>query len=398
MLKIIMRVAACWVSLIAIAATTSPTLPELRQAFETAMRDTLKQQQAQLQPLRQSYTTALSKLEGERQEQGAIQEMIAIRYEKARFEQVLEIPTNALVAEPLALRKLQDEWNRQGLQLQQVHARQIVNLSEKYMQALASLQKSMTTQHDDAGVDAVKAETARLLNNNIILESLALVKAVKPAVETTPKLPPPVVVPPLTTSTTLGDYKFYPPGKETVIKDLRDLHLDFPSAEYRGAAYCYALTAKIYFDKSKVQVTKRGDWEGASKEESGQILSIPRVTVTCRNKDVPEGAKLVIQYFSHPTTHTTDLHEERVEHIALPPLARGQAIIVDGQGVLLYKYEYRSVYSSRGRSGHEFYGLIVSMFDAENKLLIQECAPSSLAKSCQANLPEEKDQPPTHGQ
>ena len=393
--KKIMRVAACWVSLITIAATTSPTLPELRQAFETAMRDTLKQQQAQLQSICQGYTTALSKLEGERQAQGAIQEMIAIRQEKTRFEQVLEIPATALVTEPLALRKLQDEWIRQGQQLQQVHARQVVNLSEKHMQALASLQRNMAAQHDAAGVEAIKAETAYLLNNNVILQALAIVKAAKPVGETTPKLPPPVVAQPLTTPITLGDYRFYPPGKETSIKDLRDLHLDFPSAEYRGAAYYYALTAKMYFDKSKVQVTKRGDWEGASKEESGQILSIPRITITCRNKDVPEGAKLVIQYFSHPTTHATDLHEERVEHIALPPLARGQAIIVDGQGVLLYKYEYRSVYSSRGKSGHEFYGLIVSVFDAEDKLLIQECTPSSLAKSCQANLPEEKDQPPT---
>ena len=83
---------------------------------------------------------------------------------------------------------------------------------------------------------------------------------------------------------------------------------------------------------------------------------------------------------------------ERVEHIKTPQLVRGQSLTVDGQGITLYKYDYRSSYGYRERSGREYYGLIISLFDPDGKLLMQQCTPSSLVKLCDASMAAEKEQ------
>lgn len=387
-------------------AHAAPALPELKSEFEATIRTAQVEQRENLKTLRQSYTATLAKLEGQSQEKGAMQEMLAIRDEKARFEQTGEIPTEALTTTLPALRKAQDDWLQQLRQAQLAHAQKITNASEKYMQSLAGLQKALALQNDAAGLAAAKAETERVLGNNIIRDALALARPPKPVAEpvTKPpaKKPEPAATaaPPLTAPVEVGEYKFYPLGKEPAAKDLKELRLDFPNTERKGAGFYYALTAKVYSDKSKVEVIKSRDFDYMSKREEGRIQSIPRITIACRNKDVPEGSKLVLQYVSRSTTRTTETREERVEHIALPPIARGQTVVVDGQGISLYKFEYQGYYNYRSRSGREFYGLIVTLFDTDGKLLFQQCTPSSVAKLCMTTIPAEREQviqgPPPH--
>ena len=387
------------------SVTATPPLADMKRKFETDMRDLQKQQREEFKVLRQAYTDSLTKLEGPLQEKGEMQTLITIRDEKARFEQAGEIPAGALVSEPATLRKAQDEWNAQAQQAFVAHAKKIVALSEKYMQQLALLQKSLTGPNDQAELAAVKDETERLLGNNMIREALALAKtakpaelAEKPAVTNTPApaiKPEPAVVTSLTAPLEVGDYKFYPPGKEPPAKELKSLRLEFPNVERKSSANFFTLASSVYFDKNKLQVDRRNFNDSSSREEQGFVRSIPRITIAIRNRDLPEGCKLVIQYFSRSTIRSSELHEERAEHIGLPPLGRGQSVVVDGQGISLYKFEYRDVrVYLRNRMGREFYGLILSIFDTDGKLLIQQCTPSSLIKSCQATLPAAKDQDP----
>jgi hypothetical protein len=375
-------------------------LPELKREFEGTMRTVQVAQRENLKALRQNYTAALAKLESQAQEKGALQDMIVLRDEKMRFEQTGEIPAAALTANLPALRQIQDDWNQQFQQAQVAQAQKIADASAKYMQNLSGLQKTLVAPSDAAELEATKIEIERLMSNNIIRDALALARPPTPAAaEPTAKPPPPKVGPPVTAAAPLtaplevGDYKFYPLGKEPAVKDLKDLRLDYPNTERKSAGFYYALTAKVYSDRSKIEVIKHRDFDWAAKREEGQIQSFPRITIACRNKDVPEGSKLILQYISRPTTRTTETREERVEHIALPPLVRGQTVVVDGKGIALYKFEFRGSYGYQSRSGREFYGLIVSLFDAEGKLLIQQCSPSSLAKLCGTTLPAEREQP-----
>ncbi len=391
----------------AASSATAPTLADLKKQFESAMRDTQRANREALKTLRQVYSDSLSKLQADLQAAGEMQSVLAVRDEKARFEQTGEIPAAALVTEPAALRKAQDDWNTSCQQAPVAQAQKLVGLSEKYMQQLSLLQKSLTARNDQEGLKAVNDETERLLGNNVIREALALAKAAKPVTPektatntATPPVKPEPVKPTTTTPTKapeaklveVGEYKFYPAGKEPAAKDARDQRLEFPSAERRNTAYFYTLSVKIYVDKAKLHTNRHTNYDYITKEESGDLASIPRITLASRNKDIPEGCQLVVQYFSRQIARATDVREERVEHIKTPQIARGQALSVDGQGITLYKSDYRSSYGYRERSGREFCGLILSVFDPEGKLLIQQCTPSSLIKACTPGMAAEKDQ------
>ena len=190
----------------------------------------------------------------------------------------------------------------------------------------------------------------------------------------------------------MGDYKFYPLGKEPAAKDLRDQRLEYATAERRNAAYFYTMSAKIYFDKAKLNREHRTVYDSTIREESGTLASVSRITLASRNKDIPEGSKLVIQYYSRNMARGTDIREERVEHIKTPAIVRGQSLTVDGEGIALYKYDYRSTYGYHEKSGREYYGMIISLFDPDGKLLLQQCTPSSLVKNCEGTMAAEKAQ------
>jgi Skp family chaperone for outer membrane proteins len=379
----------------------APTLADLKKQFETSMREAQKANREELKALRQSYTDKLTKLQTDLQAKGQMQAVLAVRDEKTRFEGAGEIPSAALITEPAALRKVQDDWNASLQQLQITQAQKLVALSEKYMQQLALLQKTLTARNDQSGLKEVSDETDRLLGNNVIREALALAKTAKPATpdksSTTPPKPDTTTTttppkPPETKVVEVGDYKFYPTGKEPAAKDLKDQRLEFATAERRNAAYFYSLGAKVYFDKAKLRTSRRPGYDVTYREEAGDLFSVPRITLASRNKDIPEGSKIVIQYYSRHIARASDVREERVEHIKTPALARGQSLTVDGEGITLYKYDYRSGYGYRERSGREFYGLIISVFDPDGKMLIQQCTPSSLIKVCGASLVAEKEQ------
>ena len=389
------------------AATATATLADLKKQFESAMRDAQKANRDELKSLQKIYSDSLAKLQSDLQSKGEMQAVLAVRDEKTRFEQTGDIPAAALVTEPAALRKAQDDWNTRCQQAPAAQAQKLVGISEKYMQQLAQLQKALTAKNDQAGLKAVAEENDRLLGNNVIREALAAVKASKtatpektaaatPATPAKPEPAKPEATAPAKAEPAkiveVGDYKFYPTGKEPAAKDLRDQRLEYPTAERRNSAYFYMMSAKVYFDKTKLSTDKHNYSFYSSKVESGDLTTMPRVTLASRNKDIPEGGKLVIQYYSRHITRLTDIREERVEHIKLPLISRGQSLTVDGQGISLSKSDRHDNDGYRVRSGREYYGLIITVFDAEEKVIIQQCTPSSLIKNCVATLAAEKDQ------
>ena len=391
------------------AAATAPTLADLKKQFEIAMRDAQKANRESLKTLQKAYTDSLAKLQADLQAKGEMQTVLVVRDEKTRFEQAGDIPAAALATEPAALRKLQDDWNTRCQQAPAAQAQKLVGISEKYMQQLAQLQKALTAKNDQEGLKAVAEETDRLLGNNVIREALATVKASKPATPektaTATAEKPPETKPEATTPAKLepakivevGDYKFYPTGKEPAAKDIRDQRLEFPTAERRNSAYFYVMSAKVYFDKAKMTGDKHNYSFYSTKIEAGDLVTMPRVTLASRNKDIPEGSKLVIQYYSRHITRLNDIREERVEHIKLPLISRGQSLSVDGQGISLNKSDRHDSDGYRVRSGREYYGLVLTVFDNEEKLIIQQCTPSSLIKNCVAALAAEKEQDSGNG-
>ncbi|MCX6996968.1 MAG: hypothetical protein NTV49_07750, partial [Kiritimatiellaeota bacterium] len=372
-------------------------LDELKKQFETSFRDLLRQEGAAAKLLQQRYLADLTALEDSLQAAGnQLSALLAVRSEKARFEQAGDIPDSAPSTGLPALQKLQNAWRAQTAGVSREQARKIVVASERYLQALANLQKALAANNNARSVDAVKAEKDRLLGNNRVREALALLQMSTPAPPAShgPATPPvktpessPVV--PAATVVELGDYKFYPPGKEPPLKDLRPLRMDFPTADQRSAQFFYELRVLIMSDKSDYNVSRSSSYRSSSTTKSGSIANFPRITMASKNRELPEGCKLVIEYFSQPPARANALRRESVERIPLPAITRSQAYTVDAKGIRLSKYEYRDThYGLNESSGRDFYGLIISVFDSGDHLLFQQCTPSTVAAQC-TNKPAE---------
>ncbi|MCX6996990.1 MAG: hypothetical protein NTV49_07860 [Kiritimatiellaeota bacterium] len=340
-------------------AASGPGLDELKKQYEAIFTDLQIQDRDSAKILKQRYLAGLAALEESLQAAGSkLSAVLVVHGEKERFEQSGTIPDSALAAELPALRKLQETWLAQTDAWPREQAQRWVAASERYLQCLAQLQKNLAARNDTNGVEAVKASKERLLNNKMTHQALELVQKTKPEppaggapAVTDPTAP----VGPAATIVEVGAYKFYPPGKEPPLKNLQPWRMDFPSADRRAAQFFYDVRISLVTDKSA--------WAGA-----------PRITVAAKNRDIPAGSTLVLEYFSRFGTRTTNVYLEKTEPIILPKIARGQSYIVDGQGV------------SAGYYYH--YGLIASIFDEGGKLLFQQCGPSPLNTKCTDRRPE----------
>ncbi len=380
--------------LVGLAAWAQPTpLPELKKPFEAGVRAAQQQGREQLRTASARYLAALAAAEQVLQESHNAQGLAWVLAERQRFEQAGTIPEEALGRGPL--RRAQEAWQEQAGQAQAEQARRLSELAGKYIQELARLQQELGDNPE--GLAEVKAETDRVLDNSIIRAALQAAKPAKPAPETAPAAgatkpaATAATAPPKVSPGPAGAYKFFPPGKEPPAKELKPLRLEFPNMASRSAASAYGLGAGVFADKDKLEGNRQGGAGFAFKQERGVSHTTARLTVTSHGRELAEGSRLAVHYFSRPVNSPADCHEERVELITLPALARGQAVVVDGAGIDLGKFEHHGTRKSF-KGGDEFYGLIVSLFSPDGKMLIQQCSSSALAKACPSRLPEEKQQ------
>ena len=383
------------------ALAQTAALPELKKQFEAGVRAAQQQQRDLVKAASERYRAALAVAEQRVQENGNERVLTWVRAERARFDQAGDMPESALGQGPLL--RAQEAWQEQVAQAKRARAERIATLTGTYMQELARLQAQLADQPD--GLAAVTAETDRVLDNTVIREALALAKPAKPAAEAPtppstatnaplPAAPAPVAAAKaLTGPVTVGEYKFYPLGKEPPAKELKTLHLEFPNLSARSAAGTSGLGAAVFADKDKLDTNRQSGTGFAFKQERGSIRTTARLTLACHGRELAAGSKLAVHYFSHPANSLTEFHEERVELIELPALPRGQTVVVDSSGLELGKFEHHGVRKTV-KGGDEFYGLIVSLFDPAGKLLSQQCSSTTLAKACPGSLPAEKQPEP----
>ena len=138
-------------------SVAAPDLDAARKQFEANIRDVQRQRREAAKALQQRYLAGLTALEEALQSAGnQLPAMLAVRGEKARFEQSGDIPTSALSAEWPALQKLQLAWRTQTAGGAREQAQKIVAASERYLQNLTLMQKDLAARQDPGGVDAVK--------------------------------------------------------------------------------------------------------------------------------------------------------------------------------------------------------------------------------------------------
>ena len=150
------------------------------------------------------------------------------------------------------------------------------------------------------------------------------------------------------------------------------MHLLSPNAEQTANALNFQLTASSYMRPI----------EGDKKNYS----VILRLTLNAKGKDVPPDSKLVIDQFSHGAGATSGYKKEATEIIPQPKLARGLAIVMETAGITMPVAPPRQLKVTT-KAEKEFYGVVLSLFNADGKLIYQQCSLPALIKECGVEPP-----------
>ncbi len=358
------------------------------------------------------YLDALNRLETSLQERGDLQSVILVRDEKARFEQAQKIPDDALAEDPASLKDAQAKYREQYDVLKKEKASKIVLLSERYMQDLTALERTLTNLGNAEAAAKVKAEREALLNNAAVREAIALNRQKKPGpapapaaaapteekpAEETPAEPAAPKPAPAATTSAVPAYTFYKPGTEPAVssKDIRKLQLSFTSPQSRAAGAAFSMSASVVTSKEQLQTSKDVGQSWYTKSAQGTVFYKPRVTILARNKGIDATSKLIVEYFSK-SIDEQDRQKDCVESIVLPAVPQGQGVVVDAKGIGLYKFEYESnwgVGGQKSKRGREFYGLILSIYKPDGSLLFQQVSSQALDKEASPTVPLEKPCP-----
>ena len=150
------------------------------------------------------------------------------------------------------------------------------------------------------------------------------------------------------------------------------------------------INAKLADEDHTETTGKHRSWWSSSKSTAGSREHFLRLSLRSKRTDqVVDNPTIVIQYFAKRAAAKGKVSPEvlSVEHITLPRLT-SQYVHIDLAPVTTKKstYKYRSGLNYGGRyrtyhkteRGNEFYGVIVSVFDGEGKLVSQGASTSIL--------------------
>jgi hypothetical protein len=173
--------------------------------------------------------------------------------------------------------------------------------------------------------------------------------------------------------------KIHAPGQEPTYpsKTMSKFQLYPTSKDARAVAMYFDFEAALHTVSEDVVVSKAGGSYYQYKQESGNVRYSPLVKVLARNRDIPDQSVLVIEYFSRDVGGS-DRTRAAVQHLLLPAVKRGSHVTAEASGLSLYKSETKSNYAYESSSGSEVFGLVLSLFDAQQNLLFQKATHQSL--------------------
>lgn len=195
-----------------IAKDSQPAGSELerqRATFQDALQKINDTDLADRVTIQNQFLKSLEHVEKQFQTAGKLEPILAVRKERARFEQARDIAPEDMSAVP-EIKACQAVFLRDRDAMPVVHARRVVLLSQQYDQALAKLQEALVKKGDVDTAITVKGERESFSDNLTVKDAYALVAAADAKAKTKKQAQKPL---PVTTSTTLP-----PPKVEKNVK------------------------------------------------------------------------------------------------------------------------------------------------------------------------------------
>lgn len=310
-----------------------------------------------------AYASLLRDLRTRLQAAGRIRDMVAVHDELARYDREKTLPAPEAVPLPSELAKIASRFASQARSEAYTAELEIVEAANRHLQNLASFAAQLSLDGRATVVAVLDAERDRVAAHPRVRAALAGSAG-----------PPPTAPKGLLATQEQDD----------PLMEGRKLRMAGPSGEDAERSMAYTLEVTVREDRSRMYQGKvEGPLRmGLSHTVSGPVVYRFHVTLAGRNGEIPPDSRLVAEYFKRGLVDQVRTFHA-AEEIKLPKIGRKESRTFDLNGVELVLTETLTVTSigmNRSFSGHDFYGLIVSVVDASGRILFQRFSPQQLGK------------------
>jgi len=334
----------------------------LRGAYDAGLSSLESDLKQHLEQLANEYAHALGDLRDELQQAGRMRPLVTVQDEWVRFRK--ERQPGALSVECVELSDLQQVYGARVQQVRYSNEVEVVRLAERYVQALSEVRQSFLASNKADAVEAIDEERDRFLAGARIRQALQITRTI------------PAPAPGYASEADAN-------ATNALAGRGRSMKLYRMQGEDVNTVMGFSMTLEVIEDTSRLRVKESVAGNNRTRSEEGPVLYIPRVTVTCRNAEVPADAQLVIDYYSRSLTDN-GFRKESLETVPLAGIGKGESATVEGRGLSLSR-SVSVTRSGRGPdarsiSGSELHGMILTVRDANRAPLLVRFSPQSLSK------------------
>jgi hypothetical protein len=380
-------------------------LPALKASFEKSLKAIIADCDASTKSWPSNYVAALKDLQTKFQKEGNLDGWSNVKSELDRFNTDPRIPDGNL-SSVAGLQMIQAKFRELPAQVALDKNQKIVALSQKHIAKLTAWQTDLTKQGNMEDALAVNAEIKRVKGNpEVASAEFALSeqeakaaqgkKEERPGAEKAPpggktadaKEPEPIVQD--------GDVKIYA-GKAPSLPGVTFKNMPLRPTSNVGAKRKLNVSAMMS-SSSDERGSSSASYYGSSKSSYGSTSSRVRVGIkTVASESVLENLVVLVEYYSKEvkTTAGKIVPDKMLAKCITVPKVDVDGVWIDCPEASVYKSSYRSTHSyghsSRYKSGREFYGAIISVFESDKTLAYQAVTGGTLDEFAPTEPPDDR--------
>lgn len=402
MRPVFLCMAVCAPLFSAVPQTLPDALVKARTQYQDMLNELSRKRDDGIERLRAAYLEQLKNLLAASKDKGDLDGVLAAQNETERFERAREVAPGDVVFAPDALKTLQERFRQASTKIASDTNAEIVGLTDRYLGGLERYQRQAVQDNrvSDALTARQEMDAVRSDPRYLIASTLQTPECPEPA----PPAAPSQDQPGQERSRHDSDWrerqreqqpaasKIYRKAEAPAVENLLEQPVHYTGMKSRATALRLPAKLYIYMDMTDEGGSRwRGAW-ASTRTSSGTYTYYPRIEFTPQANDNPENWTVVFEYFIRPLAESSRQTKARVELIKLSSQVKpGETWVVDGAGVQVRKFEHRSQHAGGGSrtyaQGHDYYGTIVSIYDADGQMVFQRTDNRQLGGQSSDTLP-----------
>ncbi len=397
-----LRTVLVLVSAYAVASEYGDKLANLRTIYAEHLERIESESGKKLTSWPASYTSGLRQLQSTYQQKGDLDSWQNATAELKRFAEEGDITEGCIVLKPDGLRELQVRFRDVVQKYSLERSEEILSLTEMYVARLEAAQKKLTIEGLMEDAIAYNAEIRRVKSSPAFTAAefeVAAYEAAKAREEQATEDDPENPVPPPPPSGTpikplsregrlIGSCRVYS-GNGPMTEGRRYKRLVLKPTDAARTLRKLSVQASTA-QKSSAGRTTTSSYYSAKVDYTHTYLRVQLRTLSGLDVSAP---LVYIQLFSRSVARKGNVTPSQLagHAVALPGLDAA-TVTIDCPEVKTGKYEdrYSSYSSSSTKKGGEFYGILISVFDAQGALLYQAASGNALNDFAPTKPPKTK--------